>query len=286
MGPAPAEFMSSGSSIKILSLPKLQTNGENWVTYKERLRNHLTSKGLVRHINGTAKKPVEVEIINDKTHKKGSPTPMTNDELETYYDLFTDYEQKEAQVRNVIYETIPKSVFLQVKGQPTASKVIDKLVAIFEHKGQATIQETLNKLTNLRYTDRSSMHTHVGTMFKIRECLAKMGYEISDEQFTTYIRTSLTPTFRSLLTAMSAAARTMGKPIALDALVSAIIEEAETLMSPCSDWPPKSRFTVPTETAARAASQSYSRQKHRNRRISPHSATSHSRPTSPQRFSP
>ena len=59
-----------------------------------------------------------------------------------------------------------------------------------------------------------------------------------------------------------------------------------TLMSPCSDWPPKLRFTVPTETAAHAASQSYLRQKHRNRRISLHSATSHSRPTSLQRFSP
>ena len=76
MGPAPAEVMSSGSSIKISSLPKLQANGENWVTYKERLRNHLTSKGLVRHVNGTAKKPAEVEIINDKVHKKGNPTPM------------------------------------------------------------------------------------------------------------------------------------------------------------------------------------------------------------------
>jgi hypothetical protein len=73
------------------------------------------------------------------------------------------------------------------------------------------------------------MNTHIGTMFEIRERLAEMGYEISDEQFATYIRTSLTPTFRSLLTAMSAAARTMGTPVALDALVSAIIEEAETL---------------------------------------------------------
>jgi hypothetical protein len=171
MGPGPAEFMSSGSSIKISSLPKLQANGENWVTYKERLRNHLTSKGLVRHVNGTAKKPAEVEIINDKVHKKGKPTPMDDDELETYYDSVADYEQKEAQVRDVIYETIPKSVFLQVKGQPTASKVIDKLVAIFEQKGQATIQETLNKLTNLCYTDGSSMNTHIGTMFEIRERL-------------------------------------------------------------------------------------------------------------------
>jgi len=76
---------------------------------------------------------------------------MTDDELEMYYDSFADYEQKEAQVHDVIYETIPKSVFLQVKGQPTASKVIDKLIAIFEQKGQATIQETLNKLTNLQY---------------------------------------------------------------------------------------------------------------------------------------
>jgi hypothetical protein len=52
--------------------------------------------------------------------------------------------------------------------------------------------------------DGSSMHTHVGTMFEICECLAEMGYKISDEQFTMYICTSLTPTFHSLLTAMNA----------------------------------------------------------------------------------
>jgi len=229
MGPGTPDFMSSSSSVKISLLLKLQANGENWVTYKERLRNHLTSKGLLRHVNGTAKKPVEVEVINDKTHQKGKTAPMTDDELEEYYTSFADFEQKEAQVRDIIYETIPKSVFLQVKGQATAAKVIDKLVVIFEQKGQATIQDTLNKLANLRYTDGLSMHTHIATMFEIRKCLAEMGHEITDEQFATYIHISLTPTFRSLLTAMGAAARTMGKPVALDALVGAIIEEAETL---------------------------------------------------------
>jgi hypothetical protein len=55
-----------------------------------------------------------------------------------------------------------------------------------------------------------------------------MGYKISDEQFAMYIRTSFTPTFRSLLTAI-AAARTMRRPLALDALISNVVEEAETL---------------------------------------------------------
>jgi hypothetical protein len=116
---------------------------------------------------------------------------MDDDKLEMYYDLFGDYEQKEAQVHDIIYKTIPKTFFLQVKSQLTTAKVIDKLVAIFEQKGQATIQETLNKLTNLRYTDGSNMNIHIGTMFEIRERLAEMGYEISDEQFAMYIHTSL-----------------------------------------------------------------------------------------------
>lgn len=57
MGPAPTENMSGSltSTIKVLRTPILENDGSNWITYKERLLNVVTSKGLRRHITGTVK---------------------------------------------------------------------------------------------------------------------------------------------------------------------------------------------------------------------------------------
>jgi len=112
-------------------LPKLQEDSSNWVMYKEQIVNHLTSKGLLRHFSGTAKKPIEVEEKNGKVHKKENATTMTDDEFESYLDSLDTYAQKEAQVRKVLYDTLTKMVTLQIKGQPAATDSWKKLMLIF-----------------------------------------------------------------------------------------------------------------------------------------------------------
>ena len=111
---------TTSSNIKV-TLPKLQEDGSNWVMYKERIQNHLTSKGLLRHLTGTVKNPVETEEKNGKVHKKGNPTAMTDDEFKAYLDSINTYAQKEAQVREVLYDTLTKTVTLQIKGKPSAA---------------------------------------------------------------------------------------------------------------------------------------------------------------------
>ena len=84
--------------------------------YKERILNHLTTKGLLRHLTGTARKPLETEEKDGKVYKKRSTTVMTDDEFETYLDSIDMYAQKEAKVREVLYDTLTKTVTLQIKG--------------------------------------------------------------------------------------------------------------------------------------------------------------------------
>jgi hypothetical protein len=91
-------------------------------------------KGLLRHLSGTARKPIEIEEKNGKVHKKGNATAMTDDEFETYLDSIDTYAQKEAQVREVLYDMLTKIVTLQIKGQLTAAHVWKKLMSIFERR--------------------------------------------------------------------------------------------------------------------------------------------------------
>jgi hypothetical protein len=163
---------TTSSSTKVM-LPKLQEDGSNWVMYKEWIVNHLTSKGLLHHLSGTARKPIEVEEKNGKVHKKGNATAMTDAEFEAYLDSLDMYAQKEAQVREVLYDTLTKTVTLQIRGQPTAADSWKKLTSIFESKGDMTITDTLSKLTSTHYVDGNDMRAHVATLLELRNDLPK-----------------------------------------------------------------------------------------------------------------
>ena len=151
MGPGSTSNMSSSSSVKVTNLPRLAEDGSNWVTYKERILNNLTSKGLMRHIRGMARQPVQLIERNGSFYRPNELSPLSDEDLEKHEDSVDSYDQKEAQVREIIYETVSKSVFLDIKDESSAARVWSKLVAIHETKGTMTYTDTLTKLSMARY---------------------------------------------------------------------------------------------------------------------------------------
>src|SRR5271168_4870543 len=219
--------MSSSSSIKVFNLPRLSEDGSNWVTYKERVLNNLTSKGLMQHVRGTARKPIQLIEQHSAYFRPNELAPLSNEDLEEHEDFVDSYHQKEAQVREIIYDTVSKSVFLEIKDKSSAAGVWSKLVAIHEAKGTMTYTDTLTKLSSARYADGKSMRAHISTMKELRERLAEMGNPINDDQFSAYIRASLTPDYRPLLTSIMASSRTSGKTLSVHDLITFIYEEAD-----------------------------------------------------------
>jgi hypothetical protein len=58
MGPA-AEMATpdaSTSAIKLIQLPRLARDGENWLTYQEKVVNAIKARKLRRHLTETARK--------------------------------------------------------------------------------------------------------------------------------------------------------------------------------------------------------------------------------------
>ncbi|KAF4614684.1 hypothetical protein D9613_002816 [Agrocybe pediades] len=187
MGPGD-QSMSSQSNIKVSTLPKLQEDGSNWVTFKERVLNNLTSKGLMRHVRGTAKCPEIPFVKNGEYFISSKNEPLTDAQLEAQEVLVDAYDQKQAQVRETIYEITPKSVFLEVKDELTAAEVWNKLVSIHESKGTMIYTDTLAKLASMRYVDGKSMRAHISSMKELKERLDEMGNLIGDDQFSAYVQ--------------------------------------------------------------------------------------------------
>src|SRR5882672_2221520 len=146
MGPRMPQDMSESLSTQITSLPKLQPDGSNWSTYQEWVLNTLTSKGLKRHVMGTARKLVQLTELDGEYFKLGRFDPLSDEELEKLEQEQDLYDQHQATVRDIIYRTIDKSMFLQIKGKITADMVWKKLTSIHANKGGMYEMDLLSRL--------------------------------------------------------------------------------------------------------------------------------------------
>jgi hypothetical protein len=225
----PANSTMGTLSVKIFNLPKLKDNRSNWNTYKEQILNTLTSKGLKRHVTGTAKQPPEIELRDDgKYYKKGSVDPLEEDEVEQAEMKLDEYAQKQAQVCDVIYETISQSTFAQIKGERTAADLWKKLVTLNKQKNTDMYGATLDRLMLMQCADDDDVRKHITTMANLRDSLAEMGNPLTDQMFLAYIHRLMPKSYAPLFTTISAAMSMSGKPYMSEMLVQQIYLAADT----------------------------------------------------------
>ena len=232
MGPADISDMSSTSaSNATLNIPKLRSDSSNWATYSKCVMNYLTSKGLKRHVLGTARRPAELVERDGDLFKPNSIAPLNDDEVAKHEEEQDTYEQKQASVHEVIYRTINNSTFLQVKNETNAAAIWKKVVLIHSDKGSMYEMNLLTQLHNSRYVEGDDMREHLMKMTKMKERLAEMNCQISDESFVSYICTSLSlvPNFRSLVSTLTAASHESGKKLTSANLVWHLNEEANSM---------------------------------------------------------
>jgi hypothetical protein len=97
----------STSDIKVTQLPKLASDGENWLTYHARVLNAATARGLRRHLVGTALRPADlVEKAGKFFLSASAETPLSAASVDAHETSIDLWEQKEAQVHELIYNTV------------------------------------------------------------------------------------------------------------------------------------------------------------------------------------
>ena len=230
MGPGDTSDLSSTNN-QALSLPKLRDDSSNWATYSERILNYLTSKGYCRHVLGTVRKPEDLVESGGKIYLGKSKEPMTDEQLAKHEDAMDLYDQMQAAVREIIYRTVDKTTFLQIKNESDAASVWKKVTSIHAEKGSMYEANLLVQLQNTRYDEKGSMREHLWKMTELRERLAEMNAAISDESFVSYLQTSLslTPSFRNLFTTLSTTSRQTGKKLTSADVIWHLTEEATSV---------------------------------------------------------
>ena len=119
---------------------------------------------------------------------------MSDNKLAKHEEATDIYDQIQAAVHEIIYQTVDK---FQIKNEKDAASIWKKVTSIHADKGSLYEANLLVQLQNTCYDEKESMKDHIAKMTELRERLAKMNAPISDESFVSYLQTLLllTPSF-------------------------------------------------------------------------------------------
>jgi hypothetical protein len=115
-----------------LKIPKLDTTGKNWPTWKTKLEHTLGVKWLKRHLYGTA-------LSSTDPVSKHSPawTPATaaeEQEVEDYEKALEDWDVKDCAVKHYISSFIPDTLYIHLNLKTTGAEYLKVLHELFEDR--------------------------------------------------------------------------------------------------------------------------------------------------------
>ena len=212
------------SSNNAIAVPRLRDDGANWPDYQSKARTAMGARGLIRHVDGTARKPIAYPEVNGVPMKKPG-VEATDDDLEEKEKRLDEYEQKEYGAQHVMLTTISPRLATLIKSMSAS----DMWVAI---RNDATIKSQLHKVDTRRrlqsmFCDKEgNIKAHLNAMTKLREELEGIGASVLDEDFGTMLLMSLPPSYRSLLHTITHAASLSGVAINLNDLMRIVLEES------------------------------------------------------------
>ena len=111
----------SASNSKLLEffarIPKLESDGSNWVIFKDRFLFAAAAASLKAHIDGTEKAPDAVPVVPTESE------PLTAEQAQVcseYDAALSKWEMEEAIIKQALASVIPDSLFLEVRRKETA----------------------------------------------------------------------------------------------------------------------------------------------------------------------
>ena len=230
MGPALTSFdnMLPSTSTMMFTIPKLAEDGENWVTYKERMLTAIGARGLMRYIDGRRVIPAAYAIgPKSKLPIKADGSVASEAEIEALEDKIDEFHQRDAYVKQHIFSTITDRLLLRVQKLGSSEKIWAEICTIHEGKTELVQIDLRRRLQETRCEEGADVRTHFSELLRMREQLAGMGAVIDERDFYAIALGSLPESYRPLISAISATARITKSPLSTYDLVNVISEEYE-----------------------------------------------------------
>ena len=173
----PEDSGSSSMKGKSHMIPRLATDGLNWITWKQQTLNSLlSSKGMHRHIQGMIHMPPPIPSYPNG-HTLDDNEMEEREKIEEKWDL---YNQCEALIKAQILTTIFEAMAVEIQSLMTGKEMWDALCTKHEKKALMVIVDLQRRMYALKCLDEGNVKTHMGTLSSMYEQLKGMGKKIED----------------------------------------------------------------------------------------------------------
>src|ERR1700726_1939547 len=124
MRPASQHEDSVAPQSSSFAIIKLCDDGSNWPDYEMRAKTAMGAKGLIRHVEGTARRPLPFDVENGRPITEPGK-PATRLELERAMD---EYEQKEYAARHIMLTTVSPQLSTMLRANTSAAQMWQQII--------------------------------------------------------------------------------------------------------------------------------------------------------------
>ncbi|KIM78408.1 hypothetical protein PILCRDRAFT_11124 [Piloderma croceum F 1598] len=232
---------NSNSDSTNLAVPKLCDNRNNWSNYKPHIQKAMGSKGLWRHVQGTAIAPKLYAIVNGIPVLPDGKSEATEEQVEVKETRIIKFDKQEYLAQHVILSTTSTCLGAKIKDMKAAKEMWDAIKVDAITKSTLYLLDTEDQLASMKLSNSDDPKTHLAElkqhfqlMLQCHNNLIQMGSTLSDSRFNTIIMSSLPESYRPTLQMITAAERTstvLGtsslKKMKVDDLIAFFIEDAQ-----------------------------------------------------------
>ena len=191
-------FSTNNSNTTTLAVPKLHNDRSNWANYKPHIQRVLGSKGLWRHIEGTAIVPKLYALVTGVPILADGMTQATEDQIEAREMKIIDYDKCEYLTQHIILSITSTHLSNKIKNLKTSHDMWDAVKVDTTTKSTLFLLNVEDQLASMRLTENddpkahlTEVKQHFQLMGQRHDNLLKMGSMISDLLYNTIIMSSL-----------------------------------------------------------------------------------------------
>jgi len=193
-----------------LHLPKLASDGSNWITYRDHIQWSFKMRGLGNHLisNSILDEDLEAGDI-------GGYTPTQR------------WERGEVSASSLLDATIPDDVFRSIKDAESVKEVWDNLKALFEGKSRTILVDLGRKLQTTRCGEDNDVRAHFSKLVNLRDKLAALDRTVGNDEYVMVLIGSLPSCYDSPIDALTSSCDINNKDITPDAVIRSATREYE-----------------------------------------------------------
>jgi hypothetical protein len=193
-----------------IKLPRLQTNGNNWVIYCDRLIWALQIHSIEDHIQFTT-----------------PPTSYTDLGIQDNLEPDACWRKEEGIIKLAMEPTLPDAAFSKVKDAPDIKTAWDGLKELYEQQTKALVADAIQRFQNKHCEEDKSVRSHFQYLANLCEQLAGMGRTISNNDYTDTLLASLPASYSGSIQSISTLAHLGGITITPAVVEGLIIDKFE-----------------------------------------------------------